>query len=142
MTLHLWNLRRASGVQANTRVFWDRRKANTSNPRQEYGTTLEALSDKVVVVTLNNWTVQSDRSTTIKVLEKHINPYLEWDWDTKEQYKLDAYEKYIIQWHNMHLPNTFKLLLSHIDLAHSVCCSINDKNVQQADGTARVNCRS
>ena len=78
LTLHRWTLRRARGGQTNTRVFWDRRKAKPSNPRQEYGTILEALSDKEVVVTLNNWNFQSDKGTTIKVLEKRINPYPEW----------------------------------------------------------------
>ena len=45
-------------------------------------------------------------------------------WETKDQNNLDAYERPIIQWHNTHLPNTFKLLLSHTALGHSVCCSI------------------
>ena len=51
-------------------------------------------------------------------------------------------KKSIIQWHNTHLANTFKLLLSHTDLAHCVCCSIIDKDVQQAGGIASLNYRS
>ena len=45
----------------------------------------------------------------------------------------------IIQWHNSHVPDTFKLLLSHTDLAQSVCWSIIDKDVQKVDGMASVN---
>ena len=85
LTLNLWNIKRARGDQTNSRVFGDKRKATTSNPKQEYGTTLEALSGKFVVVTLNNWTFQSDKGTTINMLEKHINPYLEWYWEVKEK---------------------------------------------------------
>ena len=55
LTLHLWQLRVASGDQTNSRVFWDKRMAHPSSPRQDYGKTLEALSDKEVVVTLNSW---------------------------------------------------------------------------------------
>ena len=53
---------------------WVLRDLTKKNPRQKYITTLEALSDKEVAVTLNSWNFQSDQGTTINVLEKHITP--------------------------------------------------------------------
>ena len=81
-------------------------RSTPSNPRQDYGTSLEALSDKEVAVTLNTWTFQSDKAATITMLEKHISPYLEWVWENKTKFQLDAYEKPIIQWHNTHTCQT------------------------------------
>jgi len=66
------------------------------------------------------------------MLETHINPYLEWFWEAKAKFQLDAGEN-ISQWHSTHLPNTCKVALSHTDLAHCVCCSLIDKDVQQVD---------
>jgi hypothetical protein len=77
----------ASGDQTNTRAFWDRRKAITRNPRQEHDATLEDLSDKEVVVTLNSWNFQSDKGTTINMLETHANPYLAWYWEVTAKFK-------------------------------------------------------
>ena len=71
------------------------------------------------VATLRTWNFHSDKGTTMKVLETSINPYLVWFWEP-EGIMLDGYEQPIIQWQHTHLPNTFKLLLSHSDLAHSV----------------------
>ena len=34
LTLHSWNLKLASGDQTDTRVFWDKKNANTKNPIQ------------------------------------------------------------------------------------------------------------
>ena len=61
-----------------------------------------------------------------------IIPYLVWFWESN-RIKLDGYEQPIIQWHHTDLPNTFKLLLSHSNLAHSVCYNVIDNNVQQTD---------
>jgi hypothetical protein len=98
---------------------------------------LEALSDKEIVVTLNNWNVQSAKGATIKVLEKHINPYLAWYWESKG-IKLDGNAQPINKWQSTHLSNTFKLLLYHSDLAHSARCSTIAKNVQQVDCMGNV----
>ena len=65
LTLRLWNLKRASVDQTNSKVFWDKRQAHPSNPK-DYGKTLEALSDKEAAVTLNNRNFHSDKATTIK----------------------------------------------------------------------------
>ena len=67
----------------------------------------------------HNWNFQSDKATAINALEASMHPYLVWFKKSKE-IKLDGYEQPIIQWQHTHLPNTFKLLLSHSDLAHSV----------------------
>ena len=90
---------------------------------------------------MSNWNLQSGKATTINMLETSMNPYLVWLWKSKGM-KLGGYEQPIIQWLHTRLPNNFKLLLSHSDLAHSVCYLLIDKNVQQADGVANVNSRS
>ncbi len=104
---------------------------------------LEALSDKVVA-TLNNWNFQPDKGTTIKTVEKHINPDLEWYWEIKRKVQVGYIWKkahHTVEQHTL-LPNTLKLVLSHTDFAHSVCCSLIDKDVQQVDVMASVNFRS
>ena len=93
LTLHLWQLRRASGDQTNSRVFGDRRKAHPSTPRQDYSKTLEGLTDKEVVISLKNRNFQFDRATTINMLETHMNIYLEWFWETTTEFQVNAYEK-------------------------------------------------
>ncbi len=82
LALRIWTIRLASGGQTNTKVFWDRRKHDTRTPRLDHCTTLEALSDKEIVVTLNNWNIQSDKGHHVGVGEEHINPYLEWYWES------------------------------------------------------------
>ncbi len=76
---------KASGDQTNSRVFGDRRKAHPTHST-DYGKTLEVVSDKEVVVTLKNWNFQPDKATTINLLERHINPYLEWFWENKANF--------------------------------------------------------
>ena len=94
----LWNVSYHGGARGHaglggdlTRVFLDRRKHNTKHPKLYHVTTLEALSDKVVVVALNNWNFQSAKATAIKVLEPSMNPYLVWLSKSKG-IKLDVYE--------------------------------------------------
>ena len=77
--------------------MWDKSNHKTKHPKLDHATTLE---DNEIEVTLNNWNLQSDKGATIKVLEKHINPYLEWYWEVKAKFKLDACDKPTIQRHN------------------------------------------
>ena len=62
------------GIRAIAVSFWGKRKAHPSNRNQDLGRTLEAMSDKEVVVILSNWNFPSEKGATIKMLGKHINP--------------------------------------------------------------------
>jgi hypothetical protein len=125
----------ATGSPSN-RVFWDRNNDKNIQALLQDSKTVRVINPDEVCATLNNWHFSANREMTKKLLDTTITPFI--IKTCKDNYLGDAE----IAWVATNQTNTWKVKCNRVEVAHYLCTSLIDIQVQQNDQVANINFKS